>query len=56
MSGACALYSKTTDLNLKDAKRTQMKNRFTINALNGLSPDMMNTIFKLGQRFEFPRI
>ena len=28
------LYSKTTDLNLKDSRRIQMKNRFTRNALN----------------------
>ena len=52
MSGACALYSKNTDLNLKNSWRMQMKNHFTgntLNYLNDLSPDIMNTIFKLRQ-------
>ena len=34
MGSACVLYSKTTDLNLKDSQRMLMKNRFIRSALN----------------------
>ena len=61
MSGACALYRKTTDLNLKDSLENANEKsvhqkciKFLLTEvykyLNGLSPHIMNTIFKLRQK------
>ena len=57
MSGACALYSKTAYLNLKENANEKSVHQKCIEFLlievykylNGLSPDIMNTIFKLKQ-------
>ena len=55
MSGACALYSKTTYLNLKANEKSvhQKCIEFLLieiyKYLNDLSPDIINTVFKLRQ-------
>ena len=57
MSSACALYSKTTYLNSKNSQNEKLVHQKCIEFLlievfkylNGLSPDIMNTILKLGQ-------
>ena len=60
ISRACALYSKTTDLNLKDSESNgneKLVHQKCIESLlievykylNGLSPDIMNAIFKFTQ-------
>ena len=56
MSGACAFYNKTTYLNLKNSNKkidSQKCIEFLLTEvykyLNGLSPDIMNTLFKLRQ-------